>query len=498
MTGVAGQRICPQGLGALLARLRERTGIDVPSSRLAMSASAVRRAMAAAEVRDLDQYRALLDRDESAFDALVEEMTVGETYFFREPRQLAFLRDVAVPDIVGRRGPQHVVSAWSAGCASGEEPYSIAILLHEAGLVGRTRVVGTDLSRRRLATARGGRYGKWSLRGVGPEVVSRYFRRAGTAWDLAPAIRSAVRFAHHNLADGADAAGIGGSLDLIVCRNVLIYLDAATIERIARQFVERLAIGGWLLLGASDPPLPNSLPCEVVMTTAGLAYRRVDRARRAAAPAKPPVEYRRRASWVHTEPVRADDVPPARAVPEPRPAAEPVPPRVVTAELLAEATHAYVTGNYAEAATTAERYLRAGGGSVEGWVTMVRALANAGRASAAALACAAALEAHPLCAELPVLQSLVLAELGEHAAAVEAARRAVYLDRELVVAHLAHGAALVRVADERGARRAFANGLRLLERIPPTAIVPSSGGESAARLEQLARSQLQMLTRRAG
>ena len=486
----------PSALAGLLALLRERTGLEIPANRWAACEAAVRRAMSATSARDIDAYRAALHTDDDAFAALVEELTIGETYFFRDPRQFAFLRDEAVPDVRRRRAPGHVLSAWSAGCASGEEAYSLAILLRELGLGERRRIVGTDISRRRLDAARRARYGKWSLRGVAPEVIDRYFRRSGPSFELIPAIRSAVRFQYLNLAGEGGPEAPAGGFDLIVCRNVLIYLDAVTVGRVAHRLVEQLADGGWLLLGPSDPPPRNTLPCDVVMTDAGLAYRRQARGARAAsyrtpwraAPREPlPGAGASAESRVPTAGdlrPRAESSAPEKASPPPAPPLD---------DALAQARRAYAACDYAPAAAHARQYVHGGGNDVDGWAVLVRALANGGQSSAAALACAAALEAHPASAELAVLQSFLLTELSQPYAAMVAARRAVYLDRGLAVAHLAFGSALVRAGEAQAARRAFANALRLLDPMPAAAIVPASGGESAARLAVLARSQLQLL-----
>jgi Flp pilus assembly protein TadD len=133
------------------------------------------------------------------------------------------------------------------------------------------------------------------------------------------------------------------------------------------------------------------------------------------------------------------------------------------------------------------------GGDPAVWVLLVRALANRGDLRAAGQACAAALDRHRTCAELAYLHAVLLGEAGRHAAAAGAARRALYLDRTLAVAHLALGAALARLGDARGARRALRNAERLLAELPPGAVVPASDGEPAARLAAIARAQLGLL-----
>ena len=489
-------------LSALLARVQARTGLEFPDTRMATTEPVVRRAMANLAPRDLARLSAAIDTDDVAFDTLIDALTVGETYFFRDARQLAFLRDHAIPDILHHRTKEHVFRAWSAGCASGEEPYSLAILCHELGLGERRRIVGTDISRRRLAVARNARYGRWSLRGVAADIVDRYFRCSQLSFALDQKIRDAVQFEYLNLGDEVWPSAVGGELDLIVCRNVLIYLDSATTARVGHAFMERLADGGWLLLGPSDPPLPATRTCEVVITDAGLAYRRGRRTKGLPLRVTP-----RSTAILHP---MAADVPvmtvaaaaPSNAMSEvPSPAL-----RSVSASerddaglvqlldaLKANAASSLARRDYGLAAEQAQRYVTERAVDEEGWIILVRALSNGGAGQTAGIACAAALEIHPLSAELMLLQSLILTELGQHQDALAAARRALFLDRQLVVAHLACGNALIHVGDPRAARRTFTNALRLLATSAAERPVPASGGELPARLAMLARSQLRLL-----
>jgi chemotaxis protein methyltransferase CheR len=127
------------------------------------------------------------------------------------------------------------------------------------------------------------------------------------------------------------------------------------------------------------------------------------------------------------------------------------------------------------------------------WILLVRSLANQGELDAAGRACAAGLDHHRTSAELAYLHAVLLAEAGTHAEAAAAARRAIYLDRRMVVAHLTLGGALARLGETGGACRAFANAQRLLAGMPPDAVVPASDGERAGRLVQMAGSQLRLL-----
>ena len=245
--------------------------------------------MTKAGVADPSAYAAVLAHDPEALDGLLAELTVGETYFFRDPAQFEFIRAEILPEIRRRRGAEHVLRTWCAGCASGEEPYSLAVVCHEAALADRSHILATDISRRALTNARKARYREWSLRGDGAHRVRPYLTRAAgesadprqgrysqAEYQMDERIRRLVAFEYLNLALDVYPSTITGTrdLDLILCRNVLIYFDRATVLEVAQRFFESLAPGGWLVTGASDPPLRELAPLATVVTNSGVFYRR--------------------------------------------------------------------------------------------------------------------------------------------------------------------------------------------------------------------------------
>ncbi len=252
------------------------TGLQFPANRHEHTETAIRRAMERSRSRSAEHYLDVLKTDAVALDNLVCELTVGETYFFREPEQFEFLRREVLPELRQRRPPSHVFRVWSAGCATGEEAYSLAILFEQEGLGERVRVLATDISRAALARAHQAVYNDWSLRGQGASAAGSYLARRGKNHVLDEKVRRRVTLEYLNLAQDVypSFASDTRGMDLILCRNVLIYLDPQTVQRVAGRLLQSLAPGGWLLTASSDPPLQDLDPFAIVIRDVGVFYRR--------------------------------------------------------------------------------------------------------------------------------------------------------------------------------------------------------------------------------
>jgi chemotaxis protein methyltransferase CheR len=240
---------------------------------------------------------------------LVESLTVGETYFLRDLAQTAALREIVLPEAVGRRTNERRLRLWSAGCSTGEEVYTLAILLKERNLAADWDVtlLGTDVNRESLRAAREATYPAWSFRATPPAIRETYFETHGNAWRVKESLRRMARFAWINL--GADPLLPPlTELDVIMCRNVTIYFDEAATQRLYRALVSALAPGGWLVLGPSDPLPIDREGLERVDVTDAVLWRRVPtQAERR--PKTPP-----RVAIPIARPTRAHAIPPVRAV----------------------------------------------------------------------------------------------------------------------------------------------------------------------------------------
>jgi chemotaxis protein methyltransferase CheR len=456
-----------------LARLvTERTGLAFPPERRVGAELGMRRALAKAGGGDPERLGSLVAQDSALFDHVVAHLTVGETYFFREPGQFAFLRETVLPEY--QRDAGRPLRAWSAACSSGEEAYSLAMMLDEAGLAGRAHVLATDLSRDALARARGGVYSAWSLRDEGAAAARQYLERMGDRFRVVDAVRRLVTFEHLNLALDVYPALVNGTwgMDLIFCRNVLIYFDRETVRAVARRLFAALGEGGWLMTASSDPPLAAEAPFETVVTDQGLFYRR------RAASVGPAVRTSPRTAGAPVGPRSGPDSShPAKNVNVDR-----------DGDVVSAALNDLARGDYQRAAERTKPLAA----DAAACVVRVRALANFD-AEAAACACGEALARHPLSTELHYLRAVLWLGLGQLDHAAEAARRVLYLDRSVAAAHFLLGSILQQQGDASGARRAYRNARDLAAARPSEEALPLTDGETAGPLAERAGRQLARL-----
>ena len=192
-------------------------------------------------------------RADAEFDQIFDLVTTNETYFFREPAQLQAFTEEIIPDILSRKQVKKV-RIWSAGCSSGEEPYSLAMLLQESGWYDHAafEIFASDINQQVLGKARRGVYRENAFRATQPHLREKYFTRDGdNAWRVKDEIRNRISFGRLNLYDEARVSLLG-HLDVVFCRNVIIYFDDASKKVVVTNFYNRLTDGGYLLLGHSE------------------------------------------------------------------------------------------------------------------------------------------------------------------------------------------------------------------------------------------------------
>jgi len=232
----------------LAGAIRERCGIDYRSSLYSLAVKAGSRAHELG--LSFADYLGHLDQHPAEWDALIEAITVNETYFFREESQLEELVRHVLPGMADR----DEIRIWSAACSTGEEPYSLAMTVLESGIVplDKVRIYATDINRKVLRIAEQGFYPAQSMcfRRTPERIKAQYFDPAPGGYRIKERIRERVRFMRWNLL--RDAAGVLPVMDVIFCRNVLIYFDEASVRTVAMNLNGRLAEGGYLFLGHAE------------------------------------------------------------------------------------------------------------------------------------------------------------------------------------------------------------------------------------------------------
>jgi len=402
------------------------------------------------------------------FRAFVARLTIGETHFFRIAPQIAALRDVVFPQLLAARARVRRLACWSAGCSTGEEPYTLAIILRE--LLAETpdwqlRLLGTDLSEPALTLARRAHYREWSFRETPPWVRERYFTRAGDDWLLDERVRRMVTFAPLNLVDAPfPSPGASGSFDLILCRNVMIYFSHAVAHRLYGRFVAALAPDGWLIVGPSDPTPPPGLGLEGVYLPGAVLWRRT--AAVVPAPASGPnsSEPARR----RTDPLVSPS--PVTSVPV-RPGSRPLPP-------VATRAAARVSAPLAAPATPVDELAAA------------RALLKRGERVAGRAALQAQVERAPLAEVAHRLHGLLALEEGDYGTALASLRRATFLAADDPLAQFGLGRVYRALGDEQRAVAAFRHARRILAALADDATVPGDDTLSIAHLRRAVEAQL--------
>jgi chemotaxis protein methyltransferase CheR len=204
---------------------------------------------------------------------LFDAITTNETYFFREPQQLTVCVDTIVPQVMDQKKSKDI-KLWSAACSTGEEVYTLAMMLMEKRICNRIEMIASDISNEVLESARKAVYGSYSMRNVPEPFLKKYFRSNGWTHELDAAVRNAVKFMNINLIDSAKMRIVQGA-DVIFCRNVLIYFDDRTKQKAVSLLYDSLRQGGFLFVGSSESLHSVTRAFKPVVFNKVIAYQRV-------------------------------------------------------------------------------------------------------------------------------------------------------------------------------------------------------------------------------
>jgi chemotaxis protein methyltransferase CheR len=420
-------------------------------------------------------------------EILASHLTVGETYFFRERRAFEIMEQSILPGLVdARRRTEKRLRFWSAGCSTGEEPYSIAILLNQ--LIPDLKdwnitILATDINTAALQKAGEGIYSDWSFRDTPPFFKDKYFERVnGNRYLLLPDIRKMVTFSYLNLSQDVYPAlqNNTNAMDFIFCRNVLMYFSPEHVKRAAERFYRSLVDGGWLIVSPVETSQIHYASFATVRIQDSTFYkkdtRKIKPERLIAQyvekgiipfPLKK-VKHRKSEKPSHTAPYDA-----------------PGKPKQSVLTPLEEAAILYQRGFYREAEERLRVLIFNGSSSQEMLVLFTKILANQGKLEDALHWCEKAVSADKCNPHLHYLLAVILEEQKKVEEARTSLKKALYLDHNFVLAHFALANLSLRRGKIAEARKHFGNTTEILSKYKPDEIFPESEGITAGRLSEM-------------
>jgi chemotaxis protein methyltransferase CheR len=443
-----------RGYLRLKKHLIESTGLDFYADRDEPLAKLIAERLAVVGLGNCSSYTEFLAQGETGraeMDVLIAQLTIGETYFFRDEEQFAAIHDVILPDILARKRGSKQLLIWSAGCATGAEPYSLAILLERElgeGISGwQINIHATDLNRGFLRQAAAGNFRAGALRSTSDAVKRECFVPEGLTWSIQSRYKKWISFHQMNLMDNEFSTSFpaGAQFDLILCRNVMIYFSREVNGRLIGQFHQALGAGGWLVVGAAESNMDNLKIFRGVNAAGTRLFQ------------KTPLL----SGLLEIAPEAAPD-----GDPEPQ-------------------------SRSAPAASAPSRVSPAGAPPVApADLDGLRELADHGDWQRAAEYGKELLTRNGLNAEVHFYHALIFEQLGIAAEPELSLRHAIYLDRKFALAHYHLGLTLKRGGQTAAAERSFGNVLKVLAGMPDLATVTAGAGVTVTGLKELARMHL--------
>lgn len=438
-------------------------------------------------------------------EVLASHLTVGETYFFRDKNSFEILESHILPELTRSRGTdERRLRVWSAGCATGEEPYSIAILISRVVSDLRDRnitILATDINPTFLRKASEGVYSEWSFRDTPSWIKERYFKkREDGRFEILPHYKEMVTFSCLNMAEDAYPSLLNNTndMDIIFCRNVLMYFAPKKAEGVIQNLYHCLVDDGWLIVSPSELSHVLFSQFAAVNFPGTILYNKDSKGSKGPQTAQdfpyglnngvevsfqPPLEV---AAQSGSEFTLAEE---SRGLPllevEKRKVEEPEQTPYV------EALALYERGLYAEATENLLQLLSYDLDDSKALSLLSRACANQGKLAEALEWCKKAIAADRFSAELHYLHGTVLQEQGAFDDAIISLKRVLYLDQDFVLAYVALGHLALRQGKVKESEKHFGNALSLLSAYRQEEVLPESEGMTAGRLREIISTTMQ-------
>jgi chemotaxis protein methyltransferase CheR len=458
------RRITPQHLQRLRDLVTQRIGLDL-DQRMTVTPMDL---LEQVNVRDIDAFLrelAVLPVDSHVWQQVIDLLTVGETYFFRNQTQFAILRDHILPTIIEQNQHTRRLIVWSVGCATGEEAYSLALALTDQ----LTRpdewvlnIIGTDVNRKALDTARAGVYRQWSFRHGDTQFVEDFFEQVPQGYQLRADVRGRVTFRYGNVLDG----GASQWVDLILCRNVLLYFTGDAKRRAERHLLSALKPRGWLLLGHAEALHAAREQWTTHVFSAAVAYQKL-------ATPQADTPYRIHGSLGRNGPVTV----------HPRRERDPVP-------AYEDALHAFHLKQYERAEQLLADILSFYPNDPPARVLLAAVFANQGAAPESALHLDMVLAQNPLHADAHYLRAVLYLETNQPDLAQKSLRAAIYSKRGHPLAAFMLGNLQAGDGDISRARNLWQQALVNARALPPGARLADFSPYTAGDFASIIASQL--------
>ena len=437
-------------------------------------------------------------------DIIVGHLTIGETFFFRDRKVFDTLRDqVLAPMARSRNGSEKRLRFWSAACSTGEEPYSIAILVNEMGALFRgwkVTIMATDINARFIEKAERGVYSQWSFRDMPECLITRYFSKTEkNRFEISPSIKKMVTFSQLNLIEERCLSGPyqDDGVDVIFCRNMLMYLSSDMRTRVIHRLTDALAEDGWLIVSPSETSIVEAPGLHPVRFPGAVFHRKGARETEKGNASAAAFPRSRGRGKNHSEPA---------AVPLSSRTTKPLTPKKISiahplpvtrekggekaTDRYGEALTLYKKGSYQEAVDTLNRLFSDNEAPDDSprmakpIVLMARSFANLGRLEEARIWCEKAVSADKLNPDYHSLLAAIYQELGLTEEPIASLKRAIYLDPGRIMAYFSLGHLLRQQEKLAEANKSFRNALDLLSSMTPGERLPHSDGLTVERLRE--------------
>ncbi len=419
-------------------------------------------------------------------DILAGQLTVGETYFYRYARNFEVLESDILPELIAaRRGGTRSLRLWSAGCCTGEEPYTLAILLTRMipdWRQWRIAILATDINVRFLEQASAGIFREWSFRDTPPGFKENYFHSKGDGrYEILPYLKELVSFSYLNLAADTYPSLLNNTnaMDVVLCRNVLMYFTPVLAMRVVGQLQRCLLPGGWLMCSPTDSSAVSPIGLQTVSFPGATVYRQVsdDPAAERIAVSPPPIP-------VPSSPVALSAARRPTVI-KPIARSSPKTPIESSLDVHVEALALYQQGHYAEAGDRLQELLASRPDDAKTLELLARVYADQGRLPEAAALSERAIAADKLNAGIYYLHAAILQEQGADDDAVRCLNRALYLDPNFVLAHFSLASMARAQGKMTAAHKCYSQALKSLEPYRPEELVPESDGATAGRMREM-------------